>query len=120
MAAPENQADFTPHSPAPSVGSHKSMDTGIEADIKELLRNLPSKTDLTNMLGKLEATFQSKMEAMGSDINQVSLRVTDLEDRRDVLQAQMTNLSSTIETKSHFMSSMQRQMDDLDNQGLQK
>ncbi|CAH2283583.1 Hypothetical predicted protein [Pelobates cultripes] len=50
------------------------------------------------MLGKLEAAFQTKMEAMSTDITQVSFQVDDLEEERDILQVQITNFSTTMES----------------------
>ncbi|CAH2296077.1 Hypothetical predicted protein, partial [Pelobates cultripes] len=39
-----------------------------DLDLKEILRKLPSRTDLAQMLGKLETTFQHKMEGLRTEI----------------------------------------------------
>ncbi|CAH2330460.1 Hypothetical predicted protein [Pelobates cultripes] len=90
MAPTGGTTDSNPLSPTASVLSTHSLDM----DVKELLRNLPSRTDLATMLGKLETTFQHKMEGLSSEIRQVGRRVQDLEDERGSFQAQIQALSS--------------------------
>ncbi|CAH2223543.1 Hypothetical predicted protein [Pelobates cultripes] len=107
MAA-ESEADISPTSPAPSDLSCRSQVAGREADIREILKSLPSKADLANMLGKQEATFQTKVETIEAEVQQVNQRVTD--------SAQITHLSSTMESQAS-MAGFQRYMDDLDNRG---
>ncbi|CAH2284516.1 Hypothetical predicted protein, partial [Pelobates cultripes] len=66
MAATERQTVSPPAGPARPLLS--AQDTAQEADISTLLKNLSSRADLAAMLSKLETTFQSKMEAMNTDI----------------------------------------------------
>ncbi|CAH2311266.1 Hypothetical predicted protein, partial [Pelobates cultripes] len=84
MVATDNQTESLPSSPAPAEGSCRSHEVSQDHEIQDFLQNLPSKVDLANMFGKLETAFQSKMDAMGADVQQVSLRVTDLEEEKDV------------------------------------
>ncbi|CAH2327853.1 Hypothetical predicted protein [Pelobates cultripes] len=88
--------DSAPSSPVPSEGSCRTQAATHDPEIRNLLRNLPSKADLANMTEKLEASFQSKMDVVGVDIKQVSLKVTDLEEEKYVMQAQITNNSTTL------------------------
>ncbi|CAH2284035.1 Hypothetical predicted protein [Pelobates cultripes] len=92
MTAMESENDIEPSSPVNSEISNKSLESRRDADIRDLLRNLPSKADLASMLGKLEATFQNKIETIEAEVQQVSHLVTDLEEERDVIQAQITSL----------------------------
>ncbi|CAH2293804.1 Hypothetical predicted protein, partial [Pelobates cultripes] len=50
MATREKHTASPPTSPAPSEYSNVSQDTSLEADIKALLKNLPSRADLAAML----------------------------------------------------------------------
>ncbi|CAH2251417.1 Hypothetical predicted protein, partial [Pelobates cultripes] len=63
-------AESAPSSPAPSEGSCGTLTQATDPDIKDMLRNLPSKADMANMIGRLEAALQSKIDAMGTDIQQ--------------------------------------------------
>ncbi|CAH2274791.1 Hypothetical predicted protein, partial [Pelobates cultripes] len=58
--------DSDPPSPTASESSMNST----HIDIKEILRNLSSRSGLAQMLGKLETTFQHKMEGLSSEIKQ--------------------------------------------------
>ncbi|CAH2324435.1 Hypothetical predicted protein [Pelobates cultripes] len=113
MAEMDPGSNMQPQSPQISECSLKSMDNNTDPDIKEILKNLPLKSDLQHMMSKLEAIFHSRMEAMGSDVRQLNLRVNDLEEERDVIQAHITNISSTMESYIQFMSATQRHIDDL-------
>ncbi|CAH2319377.1 Hypothetical predicted protein [Pelobates cultripes] len=55
------------------------------------------------------------MEAMGSDVQQLNLRMTDLEEEREVMQAQITNLTSVIDSHLLQYAATQQHIDDLDN-----
>ncbi|CAH2225426.1 Hypothetical predicted protein [Pelobates cultripes] len=66
-------AESAPSSPAPSEGSCGTLTQATDPDIKDLLRNLPSKADMANMIGRLEAALQSKIDAMGTDIQQTKM-----------------------------------------------
>ncbi|CAH2276948.1 Hypothetical predicted protein, partial [Pelobates cultripes] len=117
MADADPIEEMQPQSPHMSDYSLKSLDNSGDLDIKEMLRNLPSKADLQTMMGKLEATLHTKLAEMGTEIQQMNLKVTDLEEEKDVMQAQILNISSTLESHIHFMSATQRHIDDLDNRG---
>ncbi|CAH2274962.1 Hypothetical predicted protein [Pelobates cultripes] len=67
MALTAANTDSYPPSPTASDTSHTSTDM----DIREILRSLPSKTDLAQMLSRLETTFQHKMDGLSSEIKQI-------------------------------------------------
>ncbi|CAH2221398.1 Hypothetical predicted protein [Pelobates cultripes] len=113
MAPAAVTADSDPPSPTASDTSQVSM----EADIKGILRNLPSRADLAQMLGKLETTFQQKMESLNSEITQVGRRVQDLEDERGSHHTLMHSLSAKVQAQERHLSMMQRSLDDIDNRG---
>ncbi|CAH2276090.1 Hypothetical predicted protein [Pelobates cultripes] len=98
MAGTDLLADSQPQSPQLSECSLKSLEINPDLDIRDLLRNLPSKTDMERMIHKLESTLHSKMAEMGTEIQQLNLKVGDLEEEKDLMQAQITNirLSHTI------------------------
>ncbi|CAH2246978.1 Hypothetical predicted protein, partial [Pelobates cultripes] len=102
MAEMESLPGSQPHSPYNSECSTHSAEKNDETDIRQLITNLPSKDDIQLILGKLEVSFQKKMEEMGSDVQQLNLRVTDLEEERDVLQAQITNIATTLDSHIQF------------------
>ncbi|CAH2282447.1 Hypothetical predicted protein [Pelobates cultripes] len=113
MAPAAVTADSDPPSPTASDTSQVSM----EADIKGILRNLPSRADLAQMLGKLETTFQQKMESLNSEITQVGRRVQDLEDERGSHHTLMHSISAKVQAQERHLSMMQRSLDDIDNRG---
>ncbi|CAH2276710.1 Hypothetical predicted protein [Pelobates cultripes] len=108
MAAMESENDIEPSSLANSEISNKSLESRRDADIRDLLRNLPSKADLASMLGKLEASFQNNIKTIEAEVQPVSHRVTDLEEERDIIQAQITNLSYTLESQTSALMGFQR------------
>ncbi|CAH2282739.1 Hypothetical predicted protein [Pelobates cultripes] len=110
MAEMESIEDIQPQSPQILEYSLKSVDNNTDLDIKEILRNLPSKADLQHMMSKLETTLHSKMTVMGSEVQQLNLKVTNLEEEKDVMQAQITNISSTLESHIQFTPATQRHM----------
>ncbi|CAH2275918.1 Hypothetical predicted protein, partial [Pelobates cultripes] len=83
MADADPIEEMQPQSPHMSDYSLKSLDNSGDLDIKEMLRNLPSKADLQTMMGKLEATLHTKLAEMGTEIQQMNLKVTDLEEEKD-------------------------------------
>ncbi|CAH2325044.1 Hypothetical predicted protein [Pelobates cultripes] len=109
--------DSNPQSPAASELSNRSNEEPRDLELRDLIKNLPSKTDLAAMINKLEASFHAKMEAVNSDLQQIKHRVTDLEEEKDVQQSQMLHFSSVMDSHMHFMTDIQRQLDDLDNRG---
>ncbi|CAH2274338.1 Hypothetical predicted protein [Pelobates cultripes] len=77
MAAAPQESDSPPPSPASSEQSTVIKDS----EIRELLQNLPSKTDLASMLAKLEESMQDKISDIARDVHHMGQRVGELEDK---------------------------------------
>ncbi|CAH2284661.1 Hypothetical predicted protein [Pelobates cultripes] len=74
MAGTDLLADSQPLSPQLSECSLKSLEINPVLDIRDLLRNLPLKTDMERMIHKLESSLHSKMAEMGTEIQQLDLK----------------------------------------------
>ncbi|CAH2315459.1 Hypothetical predicted protein [Pelobates cultripes] len=115
MAALSSPRDTPPYSPTTS--DHSSV-TRI-SDIKELLNNLSLKDDIAAMLTRLEASVQTQISSLTSEVRLVGNRVGDLEEDRDQILERLLNLEQRHKVMDAKLIHNMKNVEDLDNRGRQ-
>ncbi|CAH2247124.1 Hypothetical predicted protein [Pelobates cultripes] len=100
-------------SPMASEGSTE------DHEIRTLLTQLPSKSDLAAMFQKLEDSFSEKLQAVNADVQQLKARVQDLEEETENTNKQWAESYTTQETHAEAIRYLQRRLEDVDNRGCQ-
>ncbi|CAH2222365.1 Hypothetical predicted protein [Pelobates cultripes] len=111
MAPATQTRGSQPSSPTASEGSTD------EHDIRALLTQLPSKTDLAAMFQKLENSFGEKLQAVNADVQQLGARVQAPEEKAENTDKQLAESYTTQETNAEAIRYLQRRLEDVDNQG---
>ncbi|CAH2245826.1 Hypothetical predicted protein [Pelobates cultripes] len=88
-----------------------------EQDIRSLLTQLPSKTDLADLFQKLEDSFSEKLQAVNADVQLLGDRVQALEEEAETTEKQWAESYATQETHAEAIRYLQRQLEDVDNRG---
>ncbi|CAH2328445.1 Hypothetical predicted protein [Pelobates cultripes] len=88
-----------------------------EQDIRSLLTQLPSKTDLAALFQKLEDSFSEKLQAVTADVQLLGDRVQALEEEAETTEKQWAESYTTQETHAEAIRYLQRQLEDVDNRG---
>ncbi|CAH2274047.1 CDC42 small effector 2 [Pelobates cultripes] len=110
IRTPSSPQCSSPHS---LEGSDATPEWGM-ADMKDILRNLPSKDDLAS---KLESSMQDQISSLSSEIRQVNSRVGDLEEDRDKLLDRVQALERNQSCRDNKLLYIMRNTEDLDNGG---
>ncbi|CAH2299288.1 Hypothetical predicted protein [Pelobates cultripes] len=111
MAPAGNTRGSQPSSPSASECSVE------ESDIRAILTQLPSKTDLAAMFQRLEDSFSEKLQAVSADVQQLGNRVQALEEENETADRRWAECHTTQETHSVAIRNLQRRLEDVDNRG---
>uniref|UniRef100_A0A803JMB6 L1 transposable element RRM domain-containing protein n=1 Tax=Xenopus tropicalis TaxID=8364 RepID=A0A803JMB6_XENTR len=88
-----------------------------ENDITAYLANLPSKSDIKEMLHEVTATLKEELQDIRRDLITLAGRAEDLEQKQSKLIKNQKSMHATILTHNNLLTELQRQLEDQENRG---
>lgn len=88
-----------------------------ERDIRELLRALPTKMDIQQLISAVEQSCLQAVEGLREDIRDLGHRVEKVENDRDVMIHAVADVQDAIKNHEDVLNSYRDQLDDYENRG---
>lgn len=88
---------------------------GLELDIRELLRALPSKTDIQQLISAVEQSCQQAVEGLREDTLALGHRVETLENGHEAMMQVVEDIQDTTKYHAEVLNSYKDQLDDYEN-----
>lgn len=115
-----------PHQDAPNTDSGDSMDFDSHAFAvappdplgwAKCFQQLPTKADFQELISEVKDACRQEIAALRQDIQQVTLRVEDLETEHDTTRTYLSHVHPLLSAQSETIRDMNRHLEDLDNRG---
>uniref|UniRef100_A0A8C5M280 L1 transposable element RRM domain-containing protein n=1 Tax=Leptobrachium leishanense TaxID=445787 RepID=A0A8C5M280_9ANUR len=116
-AATEMHEEDREEDPLPDSPPKGNSGASADIELRDILRNLPTKRDLTTQLSVVERNVNGRIEALSSDIKHLGGRILDLEEDRDSLFTHVEHLNVQVAEQAKHLTNLHRHLDDIDNRG---
>uniref|UniRef100_A0A8C5PY44 Uncharacterized protein n=1 Tax=Leptobrachium leishanense TaxID=445787 RepID=A0A8C5PY44_9ANUR len=116
-AQPPNKMAPTPTCGPPSPASSSTGTWDAPEDIRQLLRSLPTKDDLTAATTSLRQSLAADIERLRGDLGGLQHRVEQVEKGQKERSDQVEATTGHIAQHHHLLTSLTRHIEDLENRG---
>lgn len=97
-----------------SVGTGGGLE-GLELDIRELLRSLPTKSDIQELISAVEQSCQQAVENLREDTRAMGHRVESLENSHEAVVQAVADIQDTVKQHEEALNFYRDQLDDYEN-----
>lgn len=109
IPTPNIERDLNPHT--------QTSGQFVPPDWQSFLTHIPTKADFQALITEVRDACKSEICALRTDIQQMSQRMSDMDDERSVIKQNVHEVQTKYSVHANVIRDLQRQIEDLDNRG---